>query len=104
MDSPPKGWFHGFSGILMICFQDLRVPPITMWKPDILLYNSANENFDASFPTNIVVYNTGNCEQIPPGIFKSTCKIDITWFPFDDQVREFSFLRNENLCTIYLCT
>ena len=60
-----------------------------MWKPDILLYNSANENFDASFPTNIVVYNTGNCEQIPPGIFKSTCKIDITWFPFDDQVREF---------------
>ena len=69
----------------MICFQDLRVPPITMWKPDILLYNSANENFDASFPTNIVVYNTGACEQIPPGIFKSTCKIDITWFPFDEQ-------------------
>ena len=66
--------------------EDLRVPPITMWKPDILLYNSANENFDASFPTNIVVYSTGNCDQIPPGIFKSTCKIDITWFPFDDQV------------------
>ena len=20
-----------------------------------------------------------------PGIFKSTCKIDITWFPFDEQ-------------------
>ena len=57
-----------------------------MWTPDILLYNSANENFDATFPTNIVVRSTGQCEQIPPGIFKSTCRIDITWFPFDDQV------------------
>ena len=66
--------------------QDIRIPPIKMWKPDILLYNSANENFDATFPTNIVVRNTGQCEQIPPGIFKSTCRIDITWFPFDDQV------------------
>ena len=66
---------------------DIRVPPIKMWKPDILLYNSANENFDATFPTNIIVRNTGACEQIPPGIFKSTCRIDITWFPFDDQVK-----------------
>ena len=62
-----------------------------MWKPDILLYNSANENFDATFPTNIVVRNTGQCEQIPPGIFKSTCRIDITWFPFDDQLCDLKF-------------
>ena len=26
-----------------------------MWKPDLLLYNSANEAFDATFPTNIIV-------------------------------------------------
>ena len=71
---------------LFFSFQNIRVPPITMWRPDILLYNSANENFDASFPTNIIVHNDGHCNQIPPGIFKSTCKIDITWFPFDEQV------------------
>lgn len=28
---------------------------------------------------------------MPPGIFKSTCKIDITWFPFDDQRCEMKF-------------
>lgn len=28
---------------------------------------------------------------VPPGIFKSTCKIDITWFPFDDQRCEMKF-------------
>ena len=29
---------------------------------------------------------SGVCTYIPPGLFKSTCNIDITWFPFDDQV------------------
>ena len=31
------------------------------------------------------------CTYIPPGIFKSTCKIDITWFPFDDQDCDMKF-------------
>ena len=62
-----------------------------MWKPDLLLYNSANENFDATFPTNIIVNHDGVISQIPPGIFKSTCKIDITWFPFDDQSCDMKF-------------
>ena len=49
------------------------------------LFSSADEAFDGTYPTNVVVTNTGKCTYIPPGIFKSTCKIDITWFPFDDQ-------------------
>lgn len=35
--------------------------------------------------------NNGSCLYVPPGIFKSTCKIDITWFPFDDQRCEMKF-------------
>ena len=78
--------------VVIIFFpQEIIVPPIDLWRPDILLYNSANENFDASFPTNIIVHDDGKCKQIPPGIFKSTCKIDITWFPFDDQVGVLMF-------------
>lgn len=50
------------------------------------MYNSADEGFDGTYPTNVVVRSNGSCVYIPPGIFKSTCKIDITWFPFDDQV------------------
>ena len=46
---------------------------------------SAHEAFDNTYQTNVVVRNNGSCSHIPPGIFKSTCKIDITWFPFDDQ-------------------
>jgi len=52
---------------------------------------SADEGFDGTYPTNVVVRNNGSCLYVPPGIFKSTCKIDITWFPFDDQKCEMKF-------------
>ena len=52
---------------------------------------SASEAFDGTYPTNVVVTSSGSCTYIPPGIFMSTCKIDITWFPFDDQNCEMKF-------------
>jgi len=64
---------------------DIRIPPSLIWAPDILMYNSASESFDGTYPTNVVVTSEGQCTYIPPGIFKSSCQIDITWFPFDDQ-------------------
>ncbi|XP_064092156.1 neuronal acetylcholine receptor subunit alpha-7-like isoform X26 [Macrobrachium nipponense] len=70
---------------------DLRIPPYKIWKPDVLMYNSADEGFDGTYPTKVVVSSNGNCLYIPPGIFKSTCKIDITWFPFDDQRCKMKF-------------
>ena len=39
----------------------------------------------------MVVTDEGRCTYIPPGIFKSTCQIDITWFPFDDQNCDMKF-------------
>ncbi|KAG5675725.1 hypothetical protein PVAND_005605 [Polypedilum vanderplanki] len=71
--------------------KDLRIPPHRIWKPDVLMYNSADEGFDGTYPTNVVVRSNGSCLYVPPGIFKSTCKIDITWFPFDDQRCEMKF-------------
>jgi nicotinic acetylcholine receptor len=52
---------------------------------------SADEGFDGTYATNVVVKSNGSCSYIPPGIFKSTCKIDITWFPFDEQKCEMKF-------------
>lgn len=52
---------------------------------------SADEGFDGTYHTNVVVRNNGSCLYVPPGIFKSTCKIDITWFPFDDQNCDMKF-------------
>ena len=54
-------------------------------------YISASEAFDSTFPTNVVVTSAGLCTYIPPGMFRSSCPIDITWFPFDDQSCEMKF-------------
>lgn len=63
----------------------LLVNPKYIWTPDIILYNSANANFKAYYQTNLMVYNTGIINWIPPAIVESSCKIDIRWFPFDEQ-------------------
>ena len=55
------------------------------------LHCSADEDIDSTFPTNVVVSSNGGCLWVPPGLFKSTCKIDITWFPFDDQQCKMKF-------------
>ncbi|KAK4467829.1 hypothetical protein MN116_008752 [Schistosoma mekongi] len=65
--------------------RQINLPPERMWKPDILLYNSASEKFDQVFPTKVIVRNTGNIQWVPPGLFHSICDIEVNWFPFDSQ-------------------
>lgn len=52
---------------------------------------SADERFDATFHTNVLVNASGYCQYIPPGILKSTCYIDVRWFPFDVQKCDLKF-------------
>ena len=52
---------------------------------------SADKDFDSRYPTNVVVFSNGDCLWVPPGLFLSTCKIDITWFPFDEQSCDIKF-------------
>ena len=80
--------------------------------------SSADERFDATFHTNVLVNASGSCQYIPPGeththtpshltflfiivipltlscppgILKSTCYIDVRWFPFDVQKCDLKF-------------
>uniref|UniRef100_A0A6Q2XQK6 Neuronal acetylcholine receptor subunit alpha-7 n=1 Tax=Esox lucius TaxID=8010 RepID=A0A6Q2XQK6_ESOLU len=71
--------------------QNLRFPSDHIWVPDILLYNSADERFDATFHTNVLVNSSGYCQYLPPGILKSTCYINVRWFPFDVQKCDLKF-------------
>lgn len=57
----------------------IAVPTGFLWRPDVLLFNSADENFDARFDVNYVVNFQGNVLQAPPALIKSSCMIDITW-------------------------
>ncbi|CAF3851640.1 unnamed protein product [Rotaria sp. Silwood2] len=62
--------------------QTLRIPSTQIWVPDILLYNSADDKFDAAMKVNAVVQHNGDILYVPPVLFKSTCPFDIVAFPF----------------------
>ncbi|KAH7696911.1 Protein ACR-19 a, partial [Aphelenchoides avenae] len=71
--------------------KEVRLPINSIWKPDVLLYNSVDQRFDTMWPVNVVVTFDGNVSWIPPAIIRSTCRIDVTSFPFDDQTCSFKF-------------
>lgn len=69
----------------------MRIPAEKIWRPDIVLYNTAVGDFQAQQKTKAVIKNDGTVTWMPPAIFKSSCSIDVTYFPFDAQERGKSF-------------
>ncbi|XP_049634653.1 neuronal acetylcholine receptor subunit alpha-3 [Suncus etruscus] len=63
----------------------MRVPAQKIWKPDIVLYNNVVGDFQVDDKTKALLKYTGEVTWMPPAIFKSSCKIDVTYFPFDYQ-------------------
>uniref|UniRef100_A0AC35THB1 Neur_chan_LBD domain-containing protein n=1 Tax=Rhabditophanes sp. KR3021 TaxID=114890 RepID=A0AC35THB1_9BILA len=63
-----------------------------IWRPsDVMLYNSVDESFNTLYKSNLVVYSNGEIQWVPPSILKFSCKMDITWFPFDSQICHLKF-------------
>ncbi|CAH8627957.1 unnamed protein product [Schistosoma mattheei] len=71
--------------------QEVRVPYKHIWTPDIVLYNYADERLKEMRDAMVIVQHTGDLTWIPPAIFKSSCKIDIKSFPFDEQTCHLKF-------------
>ncbi|XP_066271917.1 neuronal acetylcholine receptor subunit beta-4-like [Branchiostoma lanceolatum] len=63
----------------------IRVPAAVVWKPDIVLFNNKDGQFDVALHSNVIVYSSGDCYWLPPAIFQSSCAIDVRQFPFDRQ-------------------
>ncbi|KAH7721631.1 acr-15 [Aphelenchoides avenae] len=53
---------------------DLRYPAGSVWQPDVLCYNSVDSEFDSTYKVNLV------------GIFTVSCKLDIYYWPWDEQL------------------
>lgn len=64
----------------------LRMPYTRVWRPDIILYNNADPQYNAAvINTNVIVSHTGEVVWLSHGIFRSSCDIDVEYFPFDVQ-------------------
>lgn len=64
---------------------EINVPSEIIWLPDIILYNNADGDYQITTMTKATLYNTGQVKWEPPAIFKSSCDIDVRYFPFDEQ-------------------
>lgn len=55
----------------------LHVPSDHIWRPDIVLYNNADGNFEVTLATKATLNYTGRVDWHPPAIYKSSCEIDV---------------------------
>ncbi|PAA86923.1 hypothetical protein BOX15_Mlig023922g1 [Macrostomum lignano] len=69
--------YHGVS--------TLYIPSEHIWLPDIVLYNNADGNYEVTLMTKASLKSTGKILWEPPAIYKSSCQIDVEFFPFDSQ-------------------
>ncbi|XP_067424401.1 neuronal acetylcholine receptor subunit alpha-10 [Emydura macquarii macquarii] len=69
----------------------IRIPSSYVWRPDIVLYNNADDQFTGSMETNVVIRYDGQVMWDSPAITKSSCKVDVSYFPFDGQQCRLTF-------------
>ncbi|KAI2804899.1 Acetylcholine-activated cation-selective channel, partial [Blomia tropicalis] len=63
----------------------LHVPAEQIWLPDLVLYNNADGNYEITILTKAILHSDGLVIWKPPAIYKSSCEIDVEYFPFDEQ-------------------
>ncbi|KAL2103672.1 hypothetical protein ACEWY4_000540 [Coilia grayii] len=69
----------------------IRIPSEIIWRPDIVLYNNADGDFAVTHLTKAQLFYDGRIKWMPPAIYKSSCSIDVTFFPFDQQNCKMKF-------------
>uniref|UniRef100_A0A8C6TJK5 Acetylcholine receptor subunit beta n=1 Tax=Neogobius melanostomus TaxID=47308 RepID=A0A8C6TJK5_9GOBI len=63
----------------------LRIPPNKVWRPDVYLINNNDGQFDVALYVNVLVSSNGTVNWLPPAIYRSSCSIEVAYFPFDWQ-------------------
>uniref|UniRef100_A0A8C6WER9 Cholinergic receptor, nicotinic, alpha 9 n=1 Tax=Neogobius melanostomus TaxID=47308 RepID=A0A8C6WER9_9GOBI len=69
----------------------INIPSDLVWKPDIVLYNKADDEEGEPSNTNVKLRYNGELIWDSPAITKSTCVVDVAYFPFDWQQCNLTF-------------
>ncbi|KAG4065190.1 hypothetical protein HA402_007587 [Bradysia odoriphaga] len=65
--------------------ETLYIPSEHIWLPDIVLYNNWDGNYEVTLMTKATLKYTGEVFWEPPAIYKSSCEINVEYFPYDEQ-------------------
>lgn len=80
----------GFKVDVFNCKLDLFLNS-SVFKPDAFFGYSADGNFEVTLATKATLKFNGLVEWKPPAIYKSSCEIDVEYFPFDEQTCVMKF-------------
>ncbi|KAK7463967.1 hypothetical protein BaRGS_00038049 [Batillaria attramentaria] len=72
----------------------LMIPSTYIWLPDIFIFNIAGDSIDGFVNvtgSKVAVQNNGHVRWMVPLIVNSACAVDVTYFPYDEQICEVKF-------------
>eukprot|EP00066_Takifugu_rubripes_P005962 XP_003970415.1 PREDICTED: neuronal acetylcholine receptor subunit alpha-9-II [Takifugu rubripes] len=69
----------------------IHIPSNLVWRPDLVLYNKADDDFSGPMDTNVKLRYNGEITWDAPAITKSSCVVDVSYFPFDSQECNLTF-------------
>ncbi|XP_061691024.1 neuronal acetylcholine receptor subunit alpha-9-II [Syngnathoides biaculeatus] len=69
----------------------IHIPSNLVWRPDLVLYNKADDALSGPVDTNVKLRYNGEITWDSPAITKSSCVVDVSYFPFDSQECNLTF-------------
>ncbi|XP_025103579.1 neuronal acetylcholine receptor subunit alpha-10-like isoform X1 [Pomacea canaliculata] len=69
----------------------IRLPSKKLWVPDLKLYNYADSRLQEHRDALLVIMYNGEILWMPQAIYRSSCVLDVSTFPFDKQQCELKF-------------
>ncbi|XP_077588500.1 neuronal acetylcholine receptor subunit alpha-9-II isoform X1 [Stigmatopora nigra] len=69
----------------------IHIPSNLVWRPDLVLYNKADDALSGPVDTNVKLRYNGEITWDAPAITKSSCVVDVSYFPFDSQECNLTF-------------
>lgn len=75
---------------------------------NVMMVFSADGNFEVTLATKATLNYTGRVDWRPPAIYKSSCEIDVEYFPFDEQTCVMKFgswtYDGFQVCNVHVCS
>ena len=78
-------WNKTYWNVSKIIFESDPERENLVWTPDLYLYNTAENPLEHLKYSRIITYSNGDIIWSRPGMLKSTCKFNLTNYPFDVQ-------------------
>ncbi|XP_006814005.1 neuronal acetylcholine receptor subunit alpha-7-like [Saccoglossus kowalevskii] len=71
--------------------KEIQIHISKIWQPDMVLFTSISELFIRNFDTDTIVSYDGTVVALQFSVVQSTCTIDATFFPYDEQNCQMKF-------------